>query len=263
MKRNFWRKILSVFLIGGLLLGTGSIALAAGNGVMAGGQGKMIRGGMGKGVDLAAKWETLLNKLTENSLITSEQAEALKNLAQQRVKEREEFRQEIKKMTPEERQQAREERRQLQDPFLSEAVEKGIITSEQAEAIMKAMHEERAAERQQEIKNKLDELVAAGTITQEQADKLLARMREEMEKREADMAKRLEITPEEWREYVKNREKPNIIRDLVAEGTITSEQASAIAKAIHPSKGNGMGQGKGMMGRGNAGNCPFASSQNQ
>lgn len=269
MKKSFWRKMLSVFLIGGLLLGTGGLALAAENGNV--NDSGMMKGGYGKGIDLEQKWENLLGKLAESSIITSEQAAALKNLVQERVEEREAFREGMQSLTPEERRQAREERREAKDPLLSEAVEKEIITSEQAEAIMKAMHEERTAERQQEIKAKLAELVAAGTITEEQADKLLARMQEEMEKREADMAKRLEMTPEEWREYVKNLEKPHVLQDLVQEGVITLEQAREIAKSLKPLPGNGMGKGpmgkgggkgRGMMGRGNNGSCPFASNQN-
>lgn len=270
MKRSFWRKVLSVFLIGGLLLGTGSLALASNNGI-GNGQGQMMRGGPGKGIDLAQKWESILGKVTASSLITSEQAEALKNLAQEKVNEREEFRQQMQEMTPEERQQVREERRAANDPLLSEAVEQGIITSEQAEAIMKAIREERVVERQQEVKAKLDELVAGGTITQEQADKLLARMQEEMEKREADIAKRLEMTAAEWREYVKNREKPNVLQDLVQEGVMTYEQAQKVAESIRPLSGRGMEKGfpgkgtgkcRGMMGSGNNGNCPFISNQN-
>lgn len=256
IKKSFWTKVLGVFLIGGLLLGTGSLALAAG-GKTGIGQGQMVNQGMGRGIDLEKKWEGILEKLTASSLISSEQAEALKDLAGEKAKEREELRQQMQEMTPEERMQAREERRAANDPLLNEAVKQGIITSEQAENIMKAMREERAAARQQELKVKLDELVNDGKITQEQADKLLARMQEEMEKRQAEMTKRATMTAEEWREYVKNREKPNVLQNMVDEGVITTDQAKEIAQAVRPP------MGKGMMKRGNCNNCPFSSNQSQ
>ncbi|SHH03869.1 hypothetical protein SAMN02745221_01534 [Thermosyntropha lipolytica DSM 11003] len=250
IKRSFWTKVLGVFLIGGLLLGTGSLALAAG-GKMGIGQDQMVNQGMGRGIDLEEKWGSILEKLVSRSLITSEQAETLKDLAAEKMKERQEFRKNMKAMMLEERQKARKERREEKDPLLSDAVEKGIITSEQAENIMQAMREEREKERKQEIQDKLAELVAKGTITQEQADKLLAKIEEEMEKRQADMAKRATMTAEEWREYIKNREKPNVLQNVLDAGVITIDQAKEVSKAIR------LPGGKGMMKRGNGNNCPF------
>ncbi|MBO8158973.1 hypothetical protein [Thermosyntropha sp.] len=258
-KKGFLTGFLGILLIGGLLLGAGSFAIAAGDSPGFFGARKAFSGDF-KGAKKGMPEEEIsgaLEKLQSEGVITAEQAESIKSMAAERIQEREAWLKEAASMSPEERQALRDER-QAKKPLLSEAVERGIITSEQAENIMKAMQELRQEQRKQEVETRLKELVANGTITQEQADAVIAKMEEEMKERQAEIAKRQQMPREEWREYVKNREKPQILRGLVDEGVITLDQAADIAQSLRPEKA-GRGMGKGRQGR-CPGNCFYASN---
>jgi len=91
----------------------------------------------------------------------------------------------------------------------------------------------------------LKTLVDKGTITQEQSDKILKKLEDVQKDREALFEKMQGMTMEERRQYIKdNKEKPqDPISQLVADGTITENQAKAIRDILPHRKGGQGGPG--------------------
>lgn len=108
---------------------------------------------------------------------------------------------------------------QSRSPFAA-AVEQGILTQEQAEALAKQMHA--AQDRQQEeIQSALDALVDNGTIDQSKADKVLSCLQQQKEQRQATASDQL-----------KKRQQFNPFTAAVEKGIISQEQADAIKSAL-------------------------------
>lgn len=142
-----------------------------------------------------------------------------------------------------------EEERQAQQPDkigpFRGAVQEGIITTEQAQAIQDFLREESRQVAETQLKTKLAELVTAGTINQTQADAVIAyqqaraEQRQEMSAedkaaRQAEVEKLKAMTAEERKAYMEQNkpEKPQPFKELIDNGTLNQEQADAIAKIM-------------------------------
>ncbi len=152
----------------------------------------------------------------------------------------------------------------------TDAVADGIITQAQADAIRSALQQarekaqaERAASEQERIAKTISNLVSESVISQTQADKVTAFLQTRDEAREAEKAKidamtqeerkakRLErkaemekikaMTDAEKEVYMqqKQADMKSPLSDLVTDGTLTEDQATALGKALFVHEGPG------------------------
>lgn len=204
----------------------------------------------------SAELQTIVDKLVADNVLTQAQADGLvsylKTQAEQRIANREE----MKNLTPQQRQAQRQQLRDKQG-FLSQAVVDQIITQDQAQAIHDALQQQHQESRETALQERLDELVTKGVINQSQADAVKAALQAKQQERQAEMDKVRDMTPAERQTYMQQN-RPQIqqgpLQELVQNGTITQEQANQICPAPQ-----GRGQGKAFkgkaMGRG-CQNCP-------
>lgn len=141
--------------------------------------------------------------------------------------------------------------------LFKELVENKILSQAQADTITTKIRETAQKQHQQRIADGLKTLVEKGTITQEQANKIIKQMETAPKEREALFEKTKDMTPEERHQYMeKNRgELQNPLSQLVTDGTITQDQAKAIGKVLSKHKGYKAGHKGGFKGSlGPAGN---------
>jgi len=125
-----------------------------------------------------------------------------------------------------------------QDLF-SDMVKNDILTQEQADTIKVKIKEKAEAQSRQMISDRLKTLVEQGTVTQEQFDKVLKAFEDARKEHEALFEKTGDMTPEERRQFMQdNKDKfQDPLSQLVADGTITEDQAKAIGKWGRHGKG--------------------------
>lgn len=233
MERKTVVTALSGVLIGGLLL-TGGLAFAGDTDNAASNSwagkipvvGKLLQGagGMMKGRGhFRAGGQMLsqdtLDQLVKEEVITQNKADEIKAYIDKLAQERQ-------AQDPGTRPGAR------QDLF-TQLVTNNILTQEQADTIKAKIREIADQQHQQRISDSLKALVEKGTVTQEQADKILKQFAVAEKERE-ELAQKMEnMTLKEIRSYMQNREKPqNPIEQLVSDGVITQEQAGAFYRAM-------------------------------
>ncbi len=259
-----WNRYLAVALVCAFLLACAGFAMAASSDSAAANPasaplkafcGKMM--GKADPAERNAELQTVVDKLVADNVLTQEQADRLvsylKTQAEQRIAQREEMR----KLTPEQRQAQREKQLSKQG-FLNQAVADQVITEDQAQAIQDALRSQHQASRDTALQNRLSELVSKGTINQSQADAVKSALDAQWQQRQAEMDKFRNLTPAERQTYMQQnrsqRQAP--LEALVKNGTLTQEQADQIC----PRPTQGQGQGKNLkakgMGRGCQG-CPM------
>ena len=116
----------------------------------------------------------------------------------------------------------------------TELVKNNILTQEQVDTIKTKMTELGQKQKQQKISDSLKALAEKGTITQEQSDKILKGLDDAEKNRQTLAAKMENMTLKEIRQYMQdNKEKPqNPIKQLVTDGVITQVQADAFQKTM-------------------------------
>lgn len=255
-------RLLTGIVIGGFLLASGSLALANAANSSSDANASAppaaccrMPGKGGPGGPSALD-STTLSKLVEKEIISQSEAEALSTYMEKLAAEQKAKFEEMKNLTAEERKaqmEARknltEEERQAQQPDktgpFGGAVQEGIITTEQAQAIQDFLREESRQAAQTQFKTKLAELVTAGTINQSQADAVIACQQARAEERQeisaedkaarqAEMEKLKAMTAEERKAYMEQNKpaKPQPFKELIDNGTLTQEQADAITKIM-------------------------------
>lgn len=216
---------------------------------------------MGKGdpAQRSAELQTIVDKLVADNVLTREQADALVAWLQTRDQQRIANREEMKNLTPQERQAQRQEQRSKQG-FLAQAVADQIITPEQAQAIQDALQSQHQAGRDTALQSRLSDLVTNGVINQSQADAVKSALQAQQQQRQAEMDKLRDMTPAERQTYMQDNraQKQQPLQELVQNGTLTQEQADQICPAPQ-----GQGQGKAFKGKGigrGCQNCPNGQS---
>jgi len=130
-----------------------------------------------------------------------------------------------------EKEERNEKRRKLPFPhmLLEKAVDDGVITSSEAEAIIDIAKQEQDEEMFKMVENAINNLVDDNTLTRKQADKIIKGMKAEKDK----LSK---MSEEERDGYYKtkreSKEKP--FGEFVKDGTLTEEQADKVLKALIP-----------------------------
>ncbi|KPU45107.1 hypothetical protein OXPF_12330 [Oxobacter pfennigii] len=245
-------RIVGGIVISGVILTTGSIAMADTNKNPTYGKERILRSGIkgfpGTFIPVDVFMEEQLKTLVDEKIISQEAADKIKELQQKNIDERKEELNKVKDMTEEEREAYFEDNKNqslkpVKEDIYSRAVTEGIITQEKADEIrnkLDSIHEE---ERDKKISEIMSELVQKGTITQEQADKVIEYMNTEEENKELDHEKIRDMTFEERREYMQNKvsDKENFLSELVEDGILTNEQADEISKVFR--KGAQRGEG--------------------
>lgn len=175
-----------------------------------------------------------LKTLVDKGTITQEQADKILKGFADAAANREALAQKIENMTVKEaRQYMQDNQGKPQNP-LGQLVTDGVITQAQADAFQAAMAETAQKESQQRVADGLKALAGKGTITQDQADKILAKLASVRTDQEALREKLKNMTAEERQQYMKdNQVRPqDPISQLVTDGTITQQQADALAGIV-------------------------------
>lgn len=128
--------------------------------------------------------------------------------------------------------------------LFTDLVKNNILTQEQANTIKSKLNELAQKARQQHLKDSLKALVDKGTLTQAQVDKILTKHDNFDKDRDALFDKVKNMTQEERRQYMQDNkvEPQNLIDQLVTDGTITQDQANALANIFPFHHGPGRGR---------------------
>jgi len=130
------------------------------------------------------------------------------------------------------------------------AVKDGVINTDEAKAIENILKAKNIVARKEATAKILAKLVTDGIITAEQSSKIILSIDKDEADRQAEIEKVTAMTDVERKTYLEqNKHEPKPpFADLIANGTLTKEQADAVAKAMMP---------MGDMGRG--GCCPMGN----
>ncbi len=130
---------------------------------------------------------------------------------------------------------------QIQGPF-ARAVEAGIITQAECDAINAKMQATAQAKRDAEISTKLQAIVDSGKITAEQKASILTALNNEETARKAEMDKVKAMTAEQRTAYFKDNVQVSPIDLLIENKVITAQQAAYVKRAIGGERGPNFGK---------------------
>lgn len=194
------------------------------------------------------KISDILKTLVDSGTINQEQSDKILKSFADSAADREAQAQKLENMTVKEARQYIMDNRGQPQNYLGQLVTDGVITQAQADAFKNAMAADVQKQNQQRAADGLKSLVDKGTITQDQADKILAKLESFKTEQGALSEKIRNMTAEERQQHLKdNQVKPeNPISQLVADGTITQDQANALTGIIGKA---GIGGKSGMGGK--------------
>ncbi|HBQ26260.1 MAG TPA: hypothetical protein DD791_07690 [Syntrophomonas sp.] len=258
-KQRILRGILSSFVIGGLLLSSASLALGDNSANKQAPVCKSVHGAMHPGFMKPEIMNDVLKQLKSDQVLTQEQVDKLLTLMQENKEKKPipdkkltaEEKEKLKTMTPEKRHQYMRGKKasgvpkdmkfnrdkagnHRTNPF-GKAVSSGIITQAQADAIQYAVREQMVKQQQEQLQARLEVLVKQGSITSEQANAVIKEYASFQKERQIEMDKIKAMSPEEHREFMKDKKASRIypLKSLVEAGTLTKQQADQIMKALH------------------------------
>lgn len=264
------KKLLGGFLIGGLLLSGGGLALAGSDNTSANDQSYLtttIHGlrmpGMGTINNEIA--QSVLDSLVSAGTLSQAQADTILTREQQREKERQTQMGKMQSMTKAERETACQENRPERVDLLAQLVADSTITQEQADAIQAATRAKFQEQRQAALTGALTGLVEKGVINEQQSTAIAGQLKQFQTARQAQMQARQGINAEDrqsqretmqsmtavQRQAYREANKPEMVNplaDLVNAGTLTQAQADQVIKAIsimHGGQGMQRGPGNG------------------
>lgn len=240
MKANQVGKIISGVLVGGMLL-SGGVALADTSSA----PNVKVTQQQNKGAEKNQMFSKVLDQLVKDNTITKDQANQIKSYLDKKMKDKKANHKDFKKLTPEQRKElhqkwAGKHKNNGKVGLFNDLVKEKIINQKQADALKAKLIETSRQMREQRINNGLKTLVDKKTITQAQADKVLSQLKADHQNKKALFEKIKNMTPEQRQQYFKNN-KPahqNPLQELVKNGTITQDQAKAIAQTIFSHHGH-------------------------
>ena len=188
--------------------------------------------------------QSVLSNLVASNQITQAQADQIVARQQQLQTERQQLREQMRDMTPAERETLREQNRAEKVDLLTLLVKEGTITQEQADGIKTAMRDQQATRQQERLSTALSGLVEKNVISSEQSTAIVDKVTAMMNDRQAEMEKMRNMTGEERRQYMQENRPANPLAELVTSGVLTQEQADQVQTLLgHPGKGPGPGEG--------------------
>lgn len=236
--------VISGVLVGGLLLGGLAIASGKDSSVSTLAAKVPFFGKMIKQQNGSASLQQLseaLKTLVEKRTITQEQSDIIMKRFEDTEKQRAALEQKKEKMTLKEYREYVMNKKGEPLAIFDDLVSEGVITESDLGAIKASIVEIGQKQQREQMLNGLKTLVDKGTITKEQSDKIQKKVEAAIQEREAQWKKVKEMTPEERLKYIQNKkeksESPDPISQLVADGTITQEQADAVREVVPYDKG--------------------------
>lgn len=178
-----------------------------------------------------------LDKLVKDKTITQAQEDKIIEYINEKKEKRIIEKNKIKDMTEAERKEYLSKKQRNNSVFLTELVDKGVITKTQAAAVKKVLprrHEKKHFKSMEEINNDLNKLVESQTITKDQEDKIIEYINKRRNDKKAEFDKLKDMTEEEKKDYFKNnpRQGHDFMKELVDSKVIDENQAEAIKKAM-------------------------------
>jgi len=244
-------KVISGLLIGGVIVSTSAVAMAANTKTAPGKNndfqgrspiaGKMMRG---KDMDKGSLGKDIMKNNIENDLkalvsanvITQDESDKILALSKQESEARQAEMDKVKNMTDDERKayfdSMKGQTPEKKGDIFAQAVKSGIITQEKADTAKTKLQESRDTEKKAKLTEGLSGLVTSGTITQEQADKVLAY---------ANTLEANKPAPGTAPAAAPKEEKKNPLSSLVDDGTLTQAQLDAVCKVLPMGGGRGHG----------------------
>lgn len=252
------KKIIAVFVIGGILFGaaTSVNAYAQSSGTstlknLVQNFKEPVKKAM-SAEDMNKNMKTKLDPLVKAGTITQSQEDKIITFMKAKRDQRTAEMEKVKKMTEAERKIYFGNRAKNKSDMLSELVKSSVISQTQADEIKKVIGKKgfkgqrNSDNKINRMKNNLDPAVKNGTITQAQEDKILAYIKQLHDSRKAEMDKVKAMTEADRKAYFESKGKTariDIFSELVSAGTITQAQADKL-KSMMPACPKGAGFGK-------------------
>ncbi len=234
-------------------------------------------GGSGAGADMRRGGQPgmgnrvlgILDDLVDDGVISQDTADAITAYNDEKSEERKAKMEELESMTDEEKE-AYLESKKSEEPsekqnFLSELVEEGIVTQDEADAIETYIEENSDVQPAGGAgghgfgmgglsEETLAGLVEDGIISQDIADEITAYNEEKSEERKAEMEELESMTDEEKEAYRESKkseepsEKQGFLSGIIEEGILTQDEADAIEEYLkenvaQPAAGHDPGKG--------------------
>lgn len=199
------------------------------------------------------EWQTSLNTLVNKGTITRDQATKILNFLSANDQMMQNIFDQVKKMNSQQKSQnLKQNLTEIKDP-VSQMVDQGIITQQQADALKqtipflpKIVRLQKPS--QQQIKANLDALAAKGTITQDQVGKIQTFLSVNDQKMQHIFDQTKDMSPEQTTQYFKQNQLEikdsisqkgdqmsitfNPISQMIDQGIITQQQANAVKQAL-------------------------------
>jgi Asp-tRNA(Asn)/Glu-tRNA(Gln) amidotransferase B subunit len=123
--------------------------------------------------------------------------------------------------------------------LFSVLVEQEILTQEKSDALKTYLTTQREQNHQENLETAVAELVTDNTVTQAQADKIVVAVNAAQTARKTAFETAKTMSKEDARAYLDNFRETQVkpLEALVADGTITQEQADEIGAEIHDGRG--------------------------
>ncbi|MBC2580436.1 hypothetical protein [Clostridium sp. DJ247] len=191
-----------------------------------------------------------LDKLVSASTITQDQENKILDFIKQKGEAAKVEREKIKNLSEAERQAYFANKSKEKPNLANELVSAGIVSQDQANAVVKALHpgNKGAKGSNETIKAKFDKLVSSSVISQDQENKILDYIKQKNDARKAEMDKVKNMSETERQAYFASnpKQKTDLLSELVNAGIISQDQANSIKQTMPEVTKSGNGYKKGV-----------------
>ncbi|MEL7564414.1 MAG: hypothetical protein AAGU27_05965 [Dehalobacterium sp.] len=190
--------------------------------------------------EMAAKQKEMMeekySKLIEEGIISQNTADQLLAFMEEKRDTMKEQREEIKDMTEEGIKEAISKGLSTRGGYLADAVEAGIITQEEADAIQEYEQKEMKAKQETMMDEHYAKLVDDGVISEEQADEIKEFIQAKAEEIKAQMDELKDMTDDERKAFFEENKdqlkRINMLDEMVDAGIISQDQADKLAEKM-------------------------------